>query len=147
VIPNSGNSPERRPAVRHFAAGGVDLACRALLSVLFLATGIAAAMAPFGFAHGLGQMGVPLPAVAAAISIAINLVAPLVLVFDVRGLGWLAACVLALFTAITIPFGHAWWMFDEPRRGEEFRIATEHISLIGGLLLAGLASFRGRARG
>ncbi|MBJ7437476.1 MAG: hypothetical protein JHD35_00425 [Sphingopyxis sp.] len=112
------------------------------MSVLFLATGIAGAMAPLGFAHGIGQMGVPLPAAAAAAAIAINLAAPLVLIFDFRGFGWLAALVLALFTAITIPYGHAWWMFDEPRRSEEFRIATEHLSLIGGLLLAGLASYR-----
>lgn len=142
MIPNKGNSPERHLAVRHFAAGGLDLACRALLSVLFLATGIAGAMAPLGFAHGLGQMGVPFPTAAAAASIAINLAAPLVLMFDFRGFGWLAALVLALFTAITIPYGHAWWLFDEPRRSEEFRIATEHLSLIGGLLLAGLASYR-----
>lgn len=145
MIPNKDNSPERLPAVRYLAAGGVDLSCRTLLSVLFLATGIAGAMAPLGFAHGLGQMGVPFPAAAAAASIAINLAAPLVLIFDFRGFGWLAALLLAIFTAVTIPSGHAWWMFDEPQRSEEFRIAAEHISLIGGLLLAGLASYRCRA--
>lgn len=129
------------------AAGGIDLACRALLSTLFLVTGIAGAASPLGFAQGLDQMGVPLPAVAAAASIAINLIAPLVLILDFRGFGWLAALLLALFTAITIPYGHAYWLFDEPRRSEEFRIAIEHMSLIGSLLLVGLTSYRHRATG
>ena len=123
-------------------AGRIDLACRFILSIIFLSTGITGLISPTGFAAGLGQMGVPLPAVSAAGTIALTILGSLVLIFDINRLGWLAAFALAVFTAGTIPLGHAFWRFDEPQRSEELRIAIEHVSLIGGLLLAGLASLR-----
>ena len=123
-------------------AGGFDLACRFLLSVIFLSAGIPGLLSPAGFAAGLGQMGVPFPALSAAATIALTILGPLVLIFDIRKLGWVAAFALAAFTALTIPLGHAFWRFAEPRRTEELRIAIEHVSLIGGLLLAGLSSLR-----
>ena len=119
-------------------AGKLALACRILLSTLFLVTGIEGAAAPIGFAHGLAQMGVPFPGLAAAASITINLVAPLILILNFRGFGWLAALLLALFTAATIPYGHPFWLLDEPRRSIAFHIAAEHLSLIGGLLFVAL---------
>lgn len=126
-------------ATERGTAGRLALACRILLSALFLVTGIEGAAAPLGFAQGLARMGVPFPHGAAAASIAINLIAPLVLILDFRGFGWLAALLLALFTAITIPLGHPFWLFDEPQRGLAFHIAAEHLSLIGGLLFVGAA--------
>lgn len=127
-------------ADERLAAGRLTLACRFLLSTIFLSTGVAGLLSPAGFAAGLGQMGVPFPAFSAAASTILNVVGPLVLIFDFRGYGRIAAFALAGFTALTIPFGHAFWRFDEPRRTEELRIAIEHLSLIGGLLLAGLPS-------
>ncbi|MDB5677930.1 DoxX family protein [Sphingomonas bacterium] len=127
-------------------AGGSDLACRFLLSVIFLSTGIPALLSPASFATGLRQMGVPLPGFSAAATIALTIIGPLVLIFDIKRLGWAASFALAAFTALTIPFGHAFWRFGEPQRMEEMRIAIEHVSLIGGLMLAGLSSLRpGRA--
>jgi transmembrane protein len=122
------------------ATGKPELACRLLLSAVFLATGIAALMSPAGFAQGLGQMGVPFPPFCAIVVTGLNIVGPFILVSDLAGLGWVAAFALSCFTALTIPFGHPFWAFDEPRRTEELRIAIEHVSLIGGLMLAGLAS-------
>jgi transmembrane protein len=124
------------------AAGGFDLACRFLLSVIFLSTGIAGLSSPVGFAAGLGQMGVPLPMVSATATIALTMIGSLVLIFDPKKLGWTAAFALAAFTALTIPFGHPFWRFAEPRHTGELRIAIEHVSLIGGLMLAGLSSLR-----
>ena len=126
----------------HKTAGKLALACRLLLSVIFLTTGVAGLLSPTGFAAGLAQMGVPFPAVSGAATTFLNIVAPIFLIFDIAGLGWIAAFLLAGFTALTIPYGHAFWQFGEPRRSEEFRIAVEHISLIGGLMLAGLTSLR-----
>lgn len=129
------------------AAGRLELACRFLLSWVFLSTGLAALGSPVGFAGGLAQMGVPFPAAAAAATILLTVIGSAMLIADPRNHGWLAAFALALFTAISIPFGHAFWRFDGSRRTEELRIAFEHVSLIGGLLLAGLASLqRWRAR-
>jgi transmembrane protein len=125
-----------------WTAGRMDLACRFLLSAIFLTTGVPALLSPAGFAGGLGQMGVPLPALSAAGTIALTIFGSLVMIFDIRRFGWVAAFALAAFTAATIPFGHAFWRFGEPQRTEELRIAIEHVSLIGGLMLAGLSSLR-----
>ncbi|MGH6616651.1 DoxX family membrane protein [Sphingomonas sp.] len=124
------------------AAGGLELACRLLLCALFLSTGLAGLASPAAFAAGLAQMGVPFPAAAGMAATAINLLGPLILIADPRRYGWIAALILSIFTVTTIPFGHAFWLFDEPRRSEELHIAIEHASLIGGLLLTGLMSFR-----
>ena len=120
----------------------LGLVCRLLLSALFLPTGIAGLLAPAGFAAGLEQMGVPFPAASAAATTALTLAGPTLLISDIAGLGWVAAFALAAFTVITIPYGHAFWRLDEPRRTEELRIAAEHVSVIGGLALAGLMSHR-----
>ena len=51
-------------------------------------------------------------------------------------MGWLGAGALAVFTLLSIPLGHAFWRFDNPKRMEEFQIALEHVGMIGGLACA-----------
>lgn len=55
---------------------------------------------------------------------------------------WLAAAALAVFTLLTIPIAHPFW----DRSGEEaFRdltVALEHVSLVGGLMLAAMLERR-----
>lgn len=60
----------------------------------------------------------------------------LLVITNMAKLGWIGAVALALFTRMTIPFGHAFWTFPEPRRTAELHIALEHVTVIGGLLLA-----------
>ncbi|MDW7571702.1 hypothetical protein RZN32_31255, partial [Klebsiella pneumoniae] len=54
------------------------------------------------------------------------------------GYGWIGSGMLIVFTLLTIPLGHAFWAFSEPRRTGEFHIALEHITVVGGLIMSAL---------
>lgn len=51
---------------------------------------------------------------------------------------WLGTAALALFTLASIPIGHAFWKLPPEAAFGERLIAEEHISVIGGLLMAAL---------
>jgi len=53
---------------------------------------------------------------------------------------WLGAGALAVFTLLTIPIAHDFWAMEEPRKTAEFHVAMEHITVVGGLLVAIYAS-------
>lgn len=53
---------------------------------------------------------------------------------------WLGAGALAVFTLLTIPIAHGFWSMEEPLRTMEFHVAMEHITVVGGLLVAIYAS-------
>lgn len=84
----------------------------------------------------------PMPVAFALVTIATQLIGSALLISDYRGLGWLGGGALAVFTLLTIPIGHAFWTFPEPKRTAEFHIALEHITVVGGLLVAGLLSLK-----
>lgn len=84
----------------------------------------------------------PMPVAFALATIATQLIGSALLISDYRGLGWLGAGALAVFTLLTIPIGHAFWAFPEPKRTAELHIALEHITVVGGLLVAGLLSLK-----
>ncbi len=84
----------------------------------------------------------PAPVAFAVLTIATQLIGSALLISDYRGLGWLGSGALVVFTLLTIPIGHAFWTFTEPKRTAEFHIALEHITVVGGLLLAGILSFK-----
>ncbi|WP_245506146.1 hypothetical protein [Rhizobium leguminosarum] len=51
-------------------------------------------------------------------------------------LAWLGAGALGIFLAMTVPVAHPFWTMAEPQRTLEFYVVMEHISLIGGLMIA-----------
>lgn len=53
---------------------------------------------------------------------------------------WLGAGALAVFTLLTIPIAHGFWSMEEPFRTIEFHVAMEHVTVVGGLLVAIYAS-------
>lgn len=53
---------------------------------------------------------------------------------------WLATGALAIFTLLTIPIAHDFWNQSGQRAQIEFFFAVEHISVIGGLMLAAILS-------
>lgn len=59
---------------------------------------------------------------------------------------WLGAGALGVFLALTIPIAHPFWSMPEPQRTFEFYIVLEHISLIGGLMVAAVLARRDPAR-
>ena len=51
---------------------------------------------------------------------------------------WLGASALALFTLATIPLAHPFWTLPPEAAFGERLIAEEHISVVGGLIVAAL---------
>lgn len=55
---------------------------------------------------------------------------------------WLGAGALAVFTALTIPLVHHFWTMQGQEAMLHFFFATEHVTVIGGLMLAAILSRR-----
>jgi transmembrane protein len=58
----------------------------------------------------------PLPALLAGLTIATQLGGSALVITNAGNYAWLGAVGLAVFTLLTIPFGHAFWTFSEPHR-------------------------------
>jgi transmembrane protein len=77
----------------------------------------------------------------AAGTIALQLAGSALVVLGGR-FAWIGAGALALFTLATIPLAHAFWNLPPQAAFAERLIAEEHISVVGGLLLAALLAHR-----
>jgi transmembrane protein len=113
----------------------MDIALRALLTLLFWSAGI---FGLFNFSQVVAEVrevGVPNQTLVAGATVLLQLGGSLLVITNFAKLGWIAALALAGFTLLTIPFGHAFWTFAEPRKTAELHIALEHMTVIGGLLL------------
>lgn len=106
---------------------------RVLLASLFIISGYGKIGGFDGTVHTLAGKGLPLPMVAAAITVAIELLGGLLLAF-----GWKArwaAVVLAVFTLAASFLIHDFWnMADAARRANQINF-MKNISIIGGLLM------------
>lgn len=113
---------------------------RVLATVLFWSAGIAGLINFAQLKDKVRSVGLPFEAVLAAGVIALQLIGSAVMVFNPGGLAWLGPVALAAFTLLTIPYGHAFWTFEEPRKSEEMYIAIEHLTVVGCLLAIGFYS-------
>lgn len=115
---------------------------RIVLTCFFWMAGI---FGLFNFSAIVDEMtdaGLPYPVLCAVATIACQLAGSLMIIINPAGYGWAGAAALIVFTLLTIPLGHAFWTFAEPKRSEEFHIALEHITVAGGLLLSAILSVR-----
>lgn len=55
---------------------------------------------------------------------------------------WLGAGALGTFTALTIPLVHHFWSLEGEAAIAHFHTATEHVTVIGGLMVAAILSHR-----
>ncbi|MBB3952516.1 DoxX family protein [Aureimonas jatrophae] len=55
---------------------------------------------------------------------------------------WLGAGALGVFTALTIPLVHHFWSLEGEAAIAHFHTATEHVTVIGGLMVAAILSHR-----
>lgn len=88
------------------------------------------------FVEAMKRVSLPFPTFFAVMTILVQLVGSLLLITDVNHWGWFGAGMLGVFTLLTIPYGHAFWKFPQPRRTQELHFVLEHITVVGGLLLA-----------
>ncbi|WP_182085520.1 DoxX family protein [Aureimonas sp. ME7] len=96
--------------------------------------GASAEMAFFGF-HP--------PALVAALVIAVELLGSALIILDRAA--WLGAGMLATFTGLTILLVHDFWNMTGPAATEHFYTATEHVTVVGAMMVAAVLSRRLRA--
>ena len=111
---------------------------RLCLAVVFIASGAAKLI---DFQGGVAEMraaGLE-PARLFNLAVAALMLAGSILLLADRAV-WLAAGALALFLALTIFIVHAFWRLPEPQARLALFFALEHVSVIGGLFAAAVAS-------
>lgn len=100
----------------------------------------------FDFQSAIGEMGHfglrPAP-LFAAITVAVQLVAPLAIIACSRW-AWLGAGALAGFTLTTIPIAHRFWEMNGTEGFLEKALVQDHISLVGGLVVAAVLAHHRR---
>ncbi|MBB1627352.1 DoxX family protein [Achromobacter sp. UMC71] len=111
---------------------------RLFLAVVFLASGAAKL---FDFRGGVAEMrdaGLR-PATLFNILVAALMVGGSALILADRAL-WLAAAALGGFLVLTIVIVHAFWRLPPPQARLALFFALEHVSVVGGLIAAAIAS-------
>ncbi len=113
------------------------LASRLLLAALFLPAGIGKLTGFAGTVGYISAAGLPLPTVAAAVAVAVEVLGSLALIF---GAGTrVAALVLACFTLVASFLFHAYWSVPIDQQMMVQLLFFKNVGVIGGLLA--LAAF------
>jgi putative oxidoreductase len=109
-----------------------SLAARVLFAVLFLPAGIAKVTGFAGTVGYISSVGLPLPAVGAALALTVEIFASLALLagFGTR----IAALVLAAFTLVASFFFHAYWAVPADQAFVTQLLFFKNIAVVGGLL-------------
>jgi putative oxidoreductase len=111
----------------------LSLAGRLLLAALFLPAGISKIGGFAGTVGYISSVGLPLPTVAAAVAILVEVGGGLALIagFGTR----LAALVLALFTLVASFFFHAYWGVPAEQAFVQQLMFFKNIGVVGGLFV------------
>ena len=111
----------------------LNLAARLLIVALFLPAGIAKLTGFDGTVGYIASVGLPLPAIGAALAVAVELGASLALLagFGTR----IAAAVLAVFTLVASVFFHAYWAAPADQAYVAELLFFKNIAVVGGLLM------------
>lgn len=125
------------PAQSSTLPNALSLGARLLLAALFLPAGISKLTGFAGTVGYIGSVGLPLPAVAAAVALLVEIVGSLALI---AGYGTrTAALALGLFTLVASVFFHAFWAVPADQQFVQQLMFFKNIGVAGGLL--GLAAF------
>ncbi|WP_445658983.1 DoxX family protein [Achromobacter sp. NCFB-sbj8-Ac1-l] len=117
---------------------GLWFIARLCLAVVFIASGAAKVL---DFRGGVAEMrdaGLK-PAVLVNILVAALMLGGSVLILADRAL-WLAAAALGVFLLLTSVIVHAFWRLPPPQAKLALFFALEHVSVVGGLIAAAIAS-------
>jgi len=111
----------------------INLIGRLLLAALFLPAGLSKLSGFEGTVGYISSVGLPLPTVAAAVALAVEIVGSVALIvgFQTR----IAAAVLALFTLVASVFFHAFWAAAPEQAFVQQLLFFKNIGVIGGLLV------------
>ncbi|MES2363623.1 MAG: DoxX family protein [Pseudomonadota bacterium] len=110
----------------------LSLLGRLLLASLFLPAGWSKLTQFAGNVGYTASGGVPMPEVATAVALAIEIVGSLALIFGL-GTRW-AALALALFTFVASFFFHAYWALPADQQMVPSLLFMKNMAIVGGLL-------------
>ena len=111
----------------------LTLAGRILLALLFIPAGISKLTGFAGTVAYIGSVGLPLPQLAAAGALTVEILGGLALVF---GFGArTAALILALFTLAASFLFHNYWAQPEAQQMVQQLLFFKNIAVVGGLLM------------
>jgi putative oxidoreductase len=111
----------------------LSLAGRLLIAALFLPAGISKITGFAGTVGYIGSVGLPLPAVGAALAIAVEVLGGLALIVGYQTR--LAALALALFTLVASFFFHAYWSVPAEQAFMQQLLFFKNIAVVGGLFV------------
>jgi putative oxidoreductase len=111
----------------------LNLAGRLLIAALFLPAGIAKIGGFAGTVGYIGSVGLPLPAVGAALAVAVEVLGGLALILGYQTR--IAAIVLALFTLVASFFFHAYWSVPAEQAYIQQLMFFKNIAVVGGLFV------------
>ncbi len=111
----------------------LNLMGRILLAALFLPAGLSKLSGFEGTVGYITSVGLPLPALAAAAAIALEILGSVALIvgFQTR----IVAAVLALFTVVASVFFHAFWAAAPDQAFVQQLLFFKNIGVVGGLLV------------
>lgn len=108
------------------------LVSRLLLAALFLPAGLSKIGGFEGTAGYIASVGLPMPAVGAAVAIAVEVLGALALILGL-GTRW-AALALAAFTLVASFFFHNFWAMPAEQQMMQQLMFMKNIGVVGGLL-------------
>jgi putative oxidoreductase len=116
-----------------FMNNALNLIGRLLIAALFLPAGLAKLSGFEGTVGYIESVGLPLPAVAAAAALAVEILGSVALIvgFQTR----IVAAVLAVFTVVASVFFHAFWAAAPEQAFVQQLLFFKNIGVIGGLLV------------
>jgi putative oxidoreductase len=118
---------------RQSGSDAVLLIARLCLATVFLFSGISKAMDWQGTLAEFGGIGIPASALAAAATVAVQVLAGLAV-----AIGWRtrsAALALAGFTVVATLIGHPFWAFEGIDFARQLTTVLEHLAIVGGFIL------------
>ncbi len=124
-------------------APGVSLAGRLLLTSAYWTSGLQKLFSFDAATAEATALGLPAPTLTAALIIIVQLAGSAAVIVAGRWT-WLGAGALGIFTLLATLIAHAFWTYPAAEQGHQFAVFTEHLSLIGGLVLAAVLTKRGR---
>ncbi|RJG08208.1 DoxX family protein [Massilia cavernae] len=110
----------------------LSLSARLLLAALFIPAGISKLTAFAGTVSYISSAGLPLPHVAAALALAVEIIGGVALVLGARTR--LAAMALAFFTLVASYFFHNYWAVPQDQQFVQQLLFFKNIAVAGGLL-------------
>ncbi len=113
---------------------------RIVLVSMFLGAGLDKLMNFQGTVAEMALHGLVPAAVFGGVTVAVLLIASVLVILNVAA--WLGFGALGVFVALTIPIAHPFWAYQGEEGLLHFRVVTEHISLIGGLMAGAILCHR-----